>query len=73
MGIDKLKRVVWRLREEQAIKEKRRVVTERQLIRAIEVEVGTDPRTVKSAKAKLIDLRMIRGIFANGRTYELLE
>ena len=57
MSIQKLERVMWRLRERNKNKE---VVTNTELYRAIIIEIGTDPRTYKANRAVLMKLQWIK-------------
>ena len=51
MGIDKLKRVMWRLRQTYPNRLK---ISNKELRKTIDVEVGTDPSTYTKARAALL-------------------
>ncbi len=56
MTIDKLKRVIWRLKEMEGDLS---VYTNRQVRLAIMEECGTDERTIQAAIQKLTELKML--------------
>ena len=53
MGIDKLERVMWRLRKKHP---KQNYITNHELRRAIMHEIGTDPTTYTKNRKVLINL-----------------
>ena len=57
MTIDRLERVMWRLREKYPQREK---ITNAELRRAIMYECGTDPTTYYNNRKALKDLQWIR-------------
>ena len=64
-GLDKCKRIVWRLREK--FPESPHLFKEDDLKRAIMLEVGIDARTCRKYKAALKKLGWIKGIYGTAR------
>lgn len=56
MSIDKLKRVLWRLREEH----RQGIYGLSKVRKAIMLEIGTDDRTIVLSIRKLIELQMLQ-------------
>lgn len=57
MGIDKLKRVIWRLREMKT--DELDVYTEKQIRLAVMEECGTDRRTIRENIATMRELNLL--------------
>lgn len=57
MSVEKLERVMWRVRK---LNPNKNVVTIPSLRRAIMLEIGTDPRTYYANKRALVDLGWIK-------------